>query len=514
MRSFLRWLVIGCLLSGGALAENTSLSPTFNGTIASIITGAATGIPLTVTNGTTPLTLTNAGPQTAPLVQEWLFQDNVAGNVAGFQNTNIAGFSATSFRNAIGYEHGAVGLDQSGTARAAAAVGTGSITGTTLTITALTSGLFAPNNTITGSNSDITAGTSIASQATNTGVTFTGVVVGNTLTVSAVAGGAIVDGMGFTGSGVATGTVILATNTDNPILTGTGGNGTYSVYPQQALTSRSMTQQGGPGTYVINNSQTVGSETITANGQDVGTNSDRAFFEASNLNGESAPPLWEVVQTFGNPASQRRMMGFMPNQNFYVDLNSGGNGTAIQVNHKTGYVAISGAVSGMAPQAPLDVYVPSGGPPMAVGRATSGHNLGAYGISGIDMAIISSTPVLGMVSTNRRAFFYLDDANARLGVMDPINGGTVAPVWFYVDGTQRVLVNGALITGGAALTMSSGEVGLTKITASGTAPGATGTKLSVVCGTNSGTAKLIMSAGTSTTAVTVIDNVGSGVTGC
>lgn len=31
MIAFLRWLVVGCLLSGGALAENTSLSPAFNG---------------------------------------------------------------------------------------------------------------------------------------------------------------------------------------------------------------------------------------------------------------------------------------------------------------------------------------------------------------------------------------------------------------------------------------------------------------------------------------------------
>lgn len=31
MNAFLRWLVVGCLLSGGALAETTSLSPVFNG---------------------------------------------------------------------------------------------------------------------------------------------------------------------------------------------------------------------------------------------------------------------------------------------------------------------------------------------------------------------------------------------------------------------------------------------------------------------------------------------------
>lgn len=64
------------------------------------------------------------------------------------------------------------------------------------------------------------------------------------------------------------------------------------------------------------------------------------------------------------------------------------------------------------------------------------------------------------------------------------------------------------------LTLAAGEVGLSKITASGTAPGAAGLKLGAVCGTNAGSAKIIAYAGTSTTPVTVIDNVGSGVTGC
>lgn len=64
------------------------------------------------------------------------------------------------------------------------------------------------------------------------------------------------------------------------------------------------------------------------------------------------------------------------------------------------------------------------------------------------------------------------------------------------------------------LTMAAGEVGLAKIAASGSAPGAAGLKYEAVCGTNAGSAKLIAYAGTSTTPVTITDNIGSGVTGC
>jgi hypothetical protein len=60
----------------------------------------------------------------------------------------------------------------------------------------------------------------------------------------------------------------------------------------------------------------------------------------------------------------------------------------------------------------------------------------------------------------------------------------------------------------------TGPVVVPKGTASGTNPGAANTKLEVVCGTNAGTAKLIMYAGTSATPVTIVDNVGSGVNGC
>lgn len=74
--------------------------------------------------------------------------------------------------------------------------------------------------------------------------------------------------------------------------------------------------------------------------------------------------------------------------------------------------------------------------------------------------------------------------------------------------------NGQLTVGTTTLTGVKGEIALAKITASGSAPGAAGLKFEAVCGTNAGSAKIITYAGTSTTPVTIVDNVGSGVTGC
>lgn len=84
---------------------------------------------------------------------------------------------------------------------------------------------------------------------------------------------------------------------------------------------------------------------------------------------------------------------------------------------------------------------------------------------------------------------------------------------FSVDGSGNLVAN-VLKTGSASLTTTAGAVGLSKMTASGSAPGAGGGKLELVCGTGAGTAKLVAYAGTSGTAATVLDNIGSGVTGC
>lgn len=74
-----------------------------------------------------------------------------------------------------------------------------------------------------------------------------------------------------------------------------------------------------------------------------------------------------------------------------------------------------------------------------------------------------------------------------------------------------VMVNNALQVGGTGgITLVQGEIGLNKITTSGSAPGAGSLKFEVVAGTTGGTCKIIAYAGTSTTPTTVVDNVGTG----
>jgi len=96
-------------------------------------------------------------------------------------------------------------------------------------------------------------------------------------------------------------------------------------------------------------------------------------------------------------------------------------------------------------------------------------------------------------------------------------GGSDANVNISISpkGTGQVVIPTQLQVGTATqLTLAAGEQGFAKIAASSSAPGALGAKIAFVCGTNAGSAKLIAYAGTSTTPVTVIDNIGSGVTGC
>lgn len=67
---------------------------------------------------------------------------------------------------------------------------------------------------------------------------------------------------------------------------------------------------------------------------------------------------------------------------------------------------------------------------------------------------------------------------------------------------------------GGALTLPTTGFGVTKGTAAASAPGAAGSLIQFVCGTNAGTGKFIAMGGTSTTPVTIVDNIGAGVTGC
>jgi hypothetical protein len=84
-----------------------------------------------------------------------------------------------------------------------------------------------------------------------------------------------------------------------------------------------------------------------------------------------------------------------------------------------------------------------------------------------------------------------------------------------IDASGNSIVPSDIMIGSATrLTLATGEVGLAKVAASGSAPGAAGLKFAAVCGSGAGTLKIIAYAGTSTTPVTIVDNVGASATGC
>ena len=164
-----------------------------------------------------------------------------------------------------------------------AGVITASTSGTTLTVSAVTSGTIYPGQTITGTgvtaNTIITAlgsGTVLSASiatagsgyAVNDTVTVLGGVYGNspaTFTVTSVSSGAVT-GLSLTYSGQYTSTP------SNNVSTSTSGSGTGLTL---TLTFGSGT--GGTGTYVISTSQTVGSETMYLLNFSVLPSSDGAF---------------------------------------------------------------------------------------------------------------------------------------------------------------------------------------------------------------------------------------------
>jgi len=138
----------------------------------------------------------------------------------------------------------------------AAAVFTGSITGTTLTVTAMTSGTIAISQALFGLS--ISAETVITALGTGTGgvgtytvnnsqtissetmnsatvgAVVTGSMATTTLTVTAVTSGTLYVGQTVRGAGVTTNTIITALGT------GTGGAGTYTINNSQTFSSGTL----------------------------------------------------------------------------------------------------------------------------------------------------------------------------------------------------------------------------------------------------------------------------------
>ena len=164
---------------------------------------------------------------------------------------------------------------------------TGSISGTTLTVSAVTSGTLYPGQTIQGTG--IAAGTIITALGGSAAISYSitaagsGYAVGDTITVTggiysaqatytvaSIGGGGSVTGLTTISNGVYT--VVPGT----PSSTTTSGNGTGLT-----LTLTFGTGTGGTGTYVISPSQTVASTTIYALNFSLMPTTDGAFSGAN-----------------------------------------------------------------------------------------------------------------------------------------------------------------------------------------------------------------------------------------
>lgn len=157
---------------------------------------------------------------------------------------------------------------------------TGSISGTTLTVTAVGTGALFAGQTISNSSSTIAVGTSIVGQLTGTtgGVGTYQVSVsqtvssgtisasGGTLTVGGTITGTFAAGQTLTGSGITAGQTILGG------ISGTGGAGTYAVSIAQTVASEAITASGGTLTVSAVSSGTLYvNDTITGSGVTAGT---------------------------------------------------------------------------------------------------------------------------------------------------------------------------------------------------------------------------------------------------
>ena len=151
----------------------------------------------------------------------------------------------------------ATGASSSGSVSVTGFISNGgnSIAGTILTVTS-GSGLLT-GMTVTGGT--ISAGTTIT--AVNTAA-FTGYTSGTTLTVTALTSSALALGLVITGSNITAGTYISAFGS------GSGGTGTYTLSQNQSVASGSTgTPVSLTGTsFTVNNSQLVSSTTITGTG--------------------------------------------------------------------------------------------------------------------------------------------------------------------------------------------------------------------------------------------------------
>lgn len=219
-------------------------------------------------------------------------------------------------------------------------------------------------------------------------------------------------------------------------------------------------------------------------------NWDRTLHGLHIKGGDSSGYSFFIVSDYDVTASGQLKQGFnLLHQAGVIEaINSSGDPSTLTLNPGKGVI-------GLGTDLATFVSAPSG--------ATSAL-LGTTGLNTWALQLGVSNAFRGGLRVNANSIYELQFYNT----------GLVETARFSSDVTRNSFTPNYHIGGATALTLALGELGFDKITATGTAPGAIGGKIELVCGTNAGSAKLIAYAGTSTTPATILDNIGSGVTGC
>lgn len=208
----------------------------------------------------------------------YVFTSNLTPSIVGFLNTTTGRVGITDNGINVYIVDGAYRYTWR-ISTPATALFTGSVSGTTLTVTAMSTGTIAAGQQLFGvgvtgetvvtalgtgtggvGNYTINNSQTISSETLSTaaaGAIVTGSILGTTLTVTAVTSGTLYVGQTIQGSTVATNTMITALGT------GSGGAGTYTVSTSQTVTSRTL--------YALNFTQIPSSDGAFSGGNTVDT---------------------------------------------------------------------------------------------------------------------------------------------------------------------------------------------------------------------------------------------------
>lgn len=261
----------------------------------------------------------------------------------------------------------------------------------------------------------------------------------------------------------------------------------------------------------------------------------RAINQRGTLNGSinSSTCSINLTYTLGSGVYAGQIVK-LDSEYIYVSAVSGGNITGCTRAYGTGGVAAS-HTSGVAFTGTDNLHWSSGADSLIAAKIIATYKSALLGQLPTTLPTAMS---LGQVLASTNTWNYLQtfagganfptlDVHLGYGVkiQAAVSGGKeatlasmIAPATINIGGVQNTGV--CLSVGGTTPSTchlgvsSAGATTLAKLSTPAAGPGAGYGALAMVCGTNAGTLKLIAMGGTSATPVTVLDNIGSGVTGC